>query len=149
MVAVLVIDTYSADLELFYVPRHAAAEQMLRQTAIEFWQNMADQKFPHPDYTRDGETIDRMHPEASTETVDLRNDNRLPVVLAERQAAVEAGKAADARVDAADAEIKAKIGSAEEALIDGWKITWRMQERAAFTVPASSFRVLRIREWKR
>ena len=45
-----------------------------------------------------------------------------------------------------ETEIKAKLRDAEEARVAGWKITWKAQERAAYTVKASKSRPLRITE---
>jgi predicted phage-related endonuclease len=41
LIAALVIDTYTAELELFEVPRHDGAEARLRQVAVDFWAMVA------------------------------------------------------------------------------------------------------------
>lgn len=145
ILAALVVDTYSATLELRDVPRHQAGEQYLRQVAAGFWRNMADGLRPAPDYSRDAETIDRMfpHAEAGQPALDLAPDNRMPDLLMMRddvRAAIDADKA---RLEAIDAEIKLKLGTAETAVLPGWKISWREQTRKSYTVPAATFRVLR------
>lgn len=146
VVVALVIDTFSAELVVCPIERHAGAEQRIRDLARDFWRNLAAGRFPHPDYGRDVETIDAMHPRATVKTVDMRGSNRFGAALAERAIALADKKAAETRLDALDAEIKHAMGDAEEAFVNGWAVTWRLQERKAFEVKAAAFRKLSIRD---
>jgi hypothetical protein len=103
---------------------------------------------PDPDFATDSDAVESRYPRVERKSVDLRADNRLPVVLAERAAALRARDEAQARVDAAEAEIKHKLGDAEEALIEGWRVRWSAVERAGFTVAPTTFRRLTIKERK-
>lgn len=145
LIAALVIDTYSADLVIRDVPRHAAAEERIRQVARHFWDNIANERRPAPDYARDGDTIALFHghPEAG-KTIDLSQDNRMPELLSARAMLKAEQKGIEAHVDAIDAELKDKLGDAEIALLPGWKVTWKEESRKAYTVPAGTRRPLRV-----
>lgn len=114
--------------------------------ANEFWASIEADEPPSPDYERDAELIDALHPTGDPgDEIDLSSDNRIPELLSEVAEAKAALAAASRRKDAAEAEIKAKLGSAVVAHIGrGRRITWRLRKRAAFSAPATSYRVLTL-----
>lgn len=147
ILAALVIDTYSAELREFPVPRHAAAEARVMEIAQEFWANVASGKRPAADYERDAEVVAKLFPTSRPEPVlDLSGDNRLAELLPAR--AMLKGEIAELgkRVEAMDVEIKDKLGEHERATLPGWKVSWKTQERKEQVIPASTFRVLRVTE---
>ncbi|MER8619205.1 YqaJ viral recombinase family protein [Mesorhizobium sp. M1409] len=149
MLAVLVIDAYSAELEEFEVPRHAAAEKRLVEIAKRFWNNVATGKRPAADVTRDAETVAAIYPQSVKEPVlDLSHDNRMPALLNERAALKAEVDTATIRVGQIETEIKAKLGEAERAELPGWRISWKTQTRQAHLVPEATFRALRVTEVK-
>jgi predicted phage-related endonuclease len=75
--------------------------------------------------------------------IDLRHDNRMPELLAARDALAERIRESEADKDVIENEIKSKIGDAETAIVPGWRVSLREQHRKEHTVRASSFRVLR------
>ncbi len=144
-VAVLIISTYTADLDLQMVDRHAGAEGRVREITRTFWKNTDAGIEPPPVYSADAEVIEAMHAKVSEgKRVDLSTDNRLQPLLTQRARRKAYIKAATDWVEAADTEIKSKIGDAEEAIVPGFKITWKEQSRAEYTVAAKTFRVLRV-----
>jgi len=147
LLAALVIDTYTAELELYPVPRHEGAEAKVRDIATGFWSNIAKGLWPQLDKSRDAETITQMFPtEKKGEVVDLSHDNYLVELLQQRSTAKTIIAVEEQHVKEIETEIKAKLRDAEEARVPGWKITWKAQERAAYTVKASKSRPLRITE---
>ncbi|WP_042776346.1 YqaJ viral recombinase family protein [Sinorhizobium fredii] len=145
--AVLSVSTYEASLHLFDVPRHAGAEEKLAGLADGFWKNIEAARLPKPDYRLDADTIAAMHPHAvKGETIDLSGDNRLAEILPYRLQLKDRLKADGEELQALDAEIREKVGDAEEAQFPGWKITCRDQSRMAYTVPEWRGRVLRVSE---
>ena len=54
--------------------------------------------------------------------------------------------AREKRVVAIDTEIKSKLGAAPEAIVNGWKLTFRLQRRKETILPATEMRVLRVKE---
>ena len=147
LVAALVIDTYSADLQTFPVPRHAGAEAKVREIAADFWKNVATGKRPAVDASRDAELIEAMYPLPTVpDALDLSRDNMAAALLPEWYA-LKTGMAIDKkRLGEIETEIKAKLGDHERATLPGWAISWKAQTRAEHVVKASTFRVLRISE---
>lgn len=143
--AALVIDTFSAELFLFDIPRHAGAEERIRQIARDFWDNMKNDRRPVADYQRDAETLAQIFPVSVPEPViDLTGDNLLPDRLEARAKLKDSISAAEAEVSAIDTEIKDKLGEAERATLPGWKISLKTQHRREVVLAATSFRRLRV-----
>jgi len=145
-VAALVISTYSAELHLHRVDRHQAAEDAVVGIAKAFWRCVDNGTPPPANYAQDAELIAALHPPDKTvaEPLDLTADNHLAVLLPEL-AALKSGMSSDRkRVEEIEAEIKAKLGDHETALLPGWRLTWKPQKRKAVTMPEAHFRVLRV-----
>jgi hypothetical protein len=53
--------------------------------------------------------------------------------------------AAKAKSEKAKAEIKDKMGDAASALVRGWRVTWKTEERSPYYVPGKPRRVFRSR----
>lgn len=87
-----------------------------------FWQSIADNKPPDPDYARDLDPLKELYAEQGTETVDLQGDNRAAIAAAEYLVAAEEERAARGRKDAAQAEIIDKMKDASLAFADGFRI---------------------------
>lgn len=144
-IAALVVDTYSADLKLFPVPRHGGAEARVMQIADEFWKNVENGVRPAADFKRDAETVAQLWPQSVPDPVlDLTGDNYLPDLLVERGVIKQAIKDCEKRVGEIDTEIKAKLGEHEQASLPGWRVIWKTVNRPEFTTPASSYRALRV-----
>lgn len=120
--------------------------EAIRERAAEFWASIDADDPPAPDYDRDAGLIERLHALGDPgEEVDLSSNNRIPELLSEVAEAKAAKAAASRRKEAAEAEIKALMGDAVVAHIGrGRRITWRLRKRAAFTAPATSYRVLTL-----
>lgn len=149
MIAALVLDTYSAELVVRDIPRHAAAESRIRALSKTFWNNMDEGRRPDPDYGRDTDTIAALYPHADQELeLDLSGDNRLADLLGDR--AHLKGQVADweARLVSIDNEIKDKLGAAERATLAGWRLSWKNEERAGYQVEPWRGRKLRIVKMK-
>ncbi|WP_324695438.1 YqaJ viral recombinase family protein [Novosphingobium sp. RL4] len=96
----------------------AEAERRVR----EFWKAVADGKEPKPDYSRDGAALKEVYSEQGDETVNLEGDNRAAIAAAEYLAAAEEVKLAQARKDAAQAELIGKLKDAAVGFMDGFTI---------------------------
>ena len=143
-VAPLVIG-HGLEMPLIDVPLVEGVTEAIEERAAEFWRMVEEGRAPEPDYSRDGAIIDRLYAQGDGEhEVDLSADNRIPTLLAERADALAARRDADARISEIDAEVKAKMGTAEVAHIgDGRRITWATQRRAGFHAPPKTVRTLR------
>lgn len=143
--AAFVISTFEADLVLFEVPRHAGAEIRIKQTAVDFWHDIELGRVPRPDFRRDSDVIAALYSQQKPGTaIDLSGSNRIREVLETRDKLKETIKAASEEVSALDAEIKYELGECEKATLPGWRVSWKVQTRKAFTVPENTTRVLRV-----
>jgi len=146
VIACLVLGYRRCELQLYEVPRHAAAELKIREAVAAFWRNVEEGIEPQLDYSRDGALLGIIYPrEQPGKIVDLRGDNRLPYLLNRREQLTIAIAEAETERKQLDAEIKDKLGDAECAIVDGWRVTLKAQERKAHQVKESSFRVLRAK----
>jgi predicted phage-related endonuclease len=143
-VAALIADGFRYELHEYEIHRNASAERRIHEAVDDFWHHVSIGKTPNPDYSRDGALIAMMNP-VTTEgtTIDLRHDNHLPDLLDERARLKQQMDDARKRCEAIDAELKHKMGDAEAALINGWRVTCREVHKKEFTVGATSYRQLR------
>jgi predicted phage-related endonuclease len=150
LLAALVLDTWSAELELRTVPRHAAAEQRIRDIARRFWTAFEEGHAPQPDYSRDAETVRALFPPDPQKPapIDFSTDNRLGGLLSVRAELKDNIKAAEEDCAAIDAEIVHKLDGAEAACLPGWKISHTIAHRDAYQVAAKDYPVLRIARTK-
>lgn len=144
-VAPLVVG-YGVECPLIGIDLLPGVVDAIRARVAEFWAQVDADEIPEPDPERDGALIDCLHAYGDPlEEVDLSTDNRIPELIAEAQAARADLKVAQARISAAEAEIKAKMGLAEVAHLGmGRRITWKTRRRAGFTAPPTNFRVLTL-----
>jgi hypothetical protein len=70
------------------------------------------------------------------EPLDLTGDNRIKELLEQRERLAVIIRRAKLLKEEAEAEIRDKLGEAEEAFTDNWLITVRTVPRREFTVPA-------------
>lgn len=148
MIAALEVDGYKFELHCYEVPRNERAERRIQDAVAKFWDDAAKGIAPAIDYARDGALLAAMYPHhREGSSIDLRGDNELPMLLAEREAIKANVTIDEARIDAIETEIRSKITDHEIALVHGWRLTLREQHRKEFTVKPTSFRVLRaVRE---
>lgn len=144
IIAALIFDEYHFELRTFDVPRHAGAEKRIVETVKNFWADFDAGIPPKVDFERDGDLIALMYPvEVEAKVIDLRADNRIQELLViDERLSAEAKELETARKAVAN-EIKMKIGDAESALVNGWRVTFKTQSRKGFEVKPTSFRVLK------
>ena len=142
-IAVLV-DNRAKDFHVFEVPRHPAAEAKIIANVATFWRQVAAGEAPAPDYARDGAAIAAMFPPTNPDVVDLSESNSLPAILEERSALKARVAEVKKRLDEIDAEIVAALAGHEEARVNRWRITNKIQHRKETILKASSFAVLRV-----
>lgn len=145
-VAVLKVDAFDMTCDVIDVPRHPPSEDKIRSAVANFWQQVANGIEPEPDFARDAETIKALSPrETAGKRVDFSGHNALPQMLADRAAYMAVIEDAEEKKKTIENEIKYLLGDAESAIgLDGWRITYKMTDYKAYSVPARSTRVLRI-----
>lgn len=92
----------------------------IERRTVAFWQSIAANEPPPADYSRDLGPLTELHRNGTDEIVDLTGDNLAAIAAAEYLAADQAMKLAEARRDAAKAELVDKMGDASAALINGF-----------------------------
>lgn len=147
-VAVLLVDAHAMECDILEVPRLPVAEEKIVAAAANFWQAVANGIEPSPDFGRDAAVIAAMQgPEVAGKQIDMRTHNELPDMLAQRAALLARIKDDEAVREAIDAEIKYLIGDAEIVTgLPDWRITYKTEPRVAYSVPAKTPRVLRIKD---
>lgn len=142
------VDNRAKDLFMYDVPRHPKAEALIVQKVAQFWATHAAGRQPSPDYARDAASVLAMFPKDNSRAVDLSKDNRIPMLLENRETLKAALKATEAQLAETETEIKHKLGDNAEAYLPGWKISHRLQSRKGYEVKATEFRVLRVTKLK-
>jgi predicted phage-related endonuclease len=128
----------------------ADAAARIKDVVVRFWADTTAGKVPKFDFDLDADVIAALYPKPVIKEppLDLSTDNLLPELLVKRQRLKDTIKESEKLVDAADTEIKDKLGGHESATLPGWKISWKLQRRDERIMPASEFRVLRVTEEK-
>ena len=145
-VAALLVDAHAMDCVILDVPRHADSELKILVAVRNFWRNVADGIEPDPDFARDAAVIKLLTPrETPGKQIDFSRHNELPAMLAERAALLKTMGDAEDRCDEIETEVKHLMGDAEFANgLPDWRITYKTQKRAGYTVAPKEPRVLRI-----
>jgi predicted phage-related endonuclease len=148
VVAALLVDPHNMDVAILEVPRHADSELKILVAVRNFWRNVADGIEPDPDFARDAAVIKLLRPrETPGKAIDFSRHNELPAMLAERAELLKKMGAAEDRCDEIEAEVKHLMGDAESANgLPDWRITYKVQERAGYTVQPKKPRVLLIKD---
>lgn len=77
--------------------------------------------------------------------IDLRGDNRLPVLLDERERLRAELSALQASLKELDTELRAKLGDAKQMVTAGWLVSQTVYTRKEFTMPAATMRRISVR----
>jgi predicted phage-related endonuclease len=152
VVAVLSVDPYGLPCSIHEIERHPEAEAKILSAVYRFWLDVEAGVEPQPDYGKDAALIKLLAPREATpeEIVDLRGNNELPELLAER-ALLKARQNSDKeRCEAIETQLKFLMRDAAVATgVDGWRITYRTGTVQGYAVPTREQRVLRIREQRK
>jgi predicted phage-related endonuclease len=148
VLAVLINAEYDWTFRLFDVDRDAEVEQRIRDNVAKFFRDHLDVGImPEFDPQRDEELIRLLYPKDDGSEIDLTTDNRAQVAveeLIETQAAVKRLKKSE---DILKTELVGKLGEHTYGRFgNGQYISWKLQQRKAFSVAPSAFRVLRIQK---
>jgi predicted phage-related endonuclease len=144
-VAVMLVDAHAMDVMICDLPRNPAVEEKIIHAVGEFWRMVAQGREPDPDYGRDRDVLRALHPTPEPgKQIDLRERNDLPDMLAKRARMLAENKANKADIEKIETALIHHIGDAETALIDGWRITYKMRHVEGYTVAPRDQRTLSI-----
>jgi len=146
VVAALLVDPHAMDVAILDVPRHPDSEAKIIAAVSSFWLCVATGQEPDPDFARDADVVKLLTPrETPGKQIDFSRHNELPAMLAERAALLKTMGDAEDRCDEIETEVKHLMGDAEFANgLPDWRITYKTQKRAGYTVAPKEPRVLRI-----
>ncbi|SHG87340.1 YqaJ viral recombinase family protein [Bradyrhizobium erythrophlei] len=144
VLAALVVDSFTAELHLIPVARHADAEQKILATVRQFWAGFDAGIQPAVDPTKDHDVVRKLFPAENGATLDLSSDNLLPTLIDERKRLGEEITVREKRRDAISTEIMFKLGDSSFALIAGGrKISCKVTNVKEAFRAAYSFRSIR------
>lgn len=145
-VGALLLDPNNPRIAIREFDRHEAAEQRILAATSKFWDDAAKGVCPAPNYARDGDIIKVLYSRDDGSTIDLSADNRLPMLLERREQIAGQRGPLEKELETINAEIAEKMGEATYARVAGWELSRKLQTRKA--IPASEFRVLRVKRTK-
>jgi predicted phage-related endonuclease len=148
VVAVLLVDPHAMEVAILEVPRHADSELKILVAVRNFWQQVASGVEPDPNFSRDAEVIKALMPrETPGKKIDFTGNNQLIEMLEQRADLKARISQFEEACEAIETEIKFRMGDAEigNGLPD-WRLTYKVEHRNAYTVPAKDPRVLRIKD---
>ncbi len=126
------------------VMRHEQTINRIITEVDKFWQSIDENKEPKPDFAFDGSLIASFMNTDKTKIIDLTDNNHLPILCAEYQAAASQAKDAEARKETALAEIRVIIGDASKAITNGYTITNTMVEPVQVSFLRKGYPLTRI-----
>lgn len=149
IVAALVIDTFTAELVIDEVPRHPPAEGRIKELVKEFWKMVEAGLQPPTNFKLDSDLVKALHPKGGKEpALDLSANNRFPILAGRREVLTTERKAVEAELKEIDTEICAALGDHDAGDHPDYSVTWKLQHRAEYVSPATSYRVLRVTKKK-
>jgi predicted phage-related endonuclease len=144
LLAVLVLGYADVDLVIRDIPRHAEAEARIRASTRGFWAAFDAGHAPDPDYQRDAATIRKLFPPDPARVEPVALAPGLAAALDQREELKMRMKADEETCAAIEAMVVHKLAGATHGTLPGWRVTHRMQSRAAYEVAAKDYPVLRI-----
>lgn len=130
---------------VYEIPRNAEAEAKILEGVREFWRMVEDGEMPSP-VAKDHDTLARMFNKVErVRPIDWSEQDAVVALLEKHKTLSEAIAPLKGQIAEAEAKIKAALGANESAVAPGWFVSWKAQTRKAYSVPESTYRVLRIK----
>jgi putative phage-type endonuclease len=129
-------------LEIYEVEADPQLQDQMVEVGKAFWFDHVIPEEPPAATGADNKFLADLYPTSREEPVEVDAE-----VVAEVRAAKDTMRVARSRLDAAEAALKEVMGGCDTAVVGQEVVaTWKTQERAEYTVPAGSMRVLRLRK---
>lgn len=135
------------DVKVYRIARNDDFIELLHEKCHRFWHNHVLPRIPPEPDGSDGsaEAIRRLFPVDSGAVVALGHEE--DELLAELGQIKEQAKQLEKRRGEIENRVKMLLGEATYGVLpSGRAVSWKLQERAEYTVKASSYRVLRVHE---
>jgi YqaJ-like viral recombinase domain len=137
---------FSIDIDLIEIPIRPDVMATVDKALEEFWLRLAEARPPEPDYKRDAKILAQLIPGDDGSTISLAHDNAFVDATQRRQSLKARIKADEEELKECETLMKASMGAATIATTADHIVSFKSQHRKAYTVPASTFRVLRVTE---
>lgn len=132
---------------IYEIPRNAEAEAKILAGVREFWRMVDEGEMPSP-VAKDNNTLAAMFGKVeSVKPLDWSNDDEAVELLMEHARLQDELTPLQGEIAEVQAKIKARLGSTESAEAPGFRVSWKQQTRKAYSVPESTYRVLRIKAY--
>lgn len=136
-----------AEIYIFDVPKHTKSFDAVKVESDKFWYSVKNETPPPLDARNDADLIKRLYPTDNGSIIDLSSHPELikdcaeEVALAKQLSEInKTAKPYKEKRDDIRTKVKSLMGSATCAILPGYEITWKAQERKA-----STSRVMRIK----
>lgn len=146
VLAVLVMSEFDSQLRLFDIERNPEAEGRIEGKVADFWVRWFDPGIMPPfDPQRDELLIKTLYPQDDGTEIDLTRDNRAAQLAEDLIETIKAKKRLAETETTIKAELQGKLGAHTFGqLAGGLRVSWKTQHRRAYSVPANSFRTLKV-----
>ena len=146
ILAVCIKGEFSDEFQIIDVERDPVLEDRIDYNVARFFQDYLDPGIMPPfDPVRDEQLVKALYPKDLGSSIDLASDNRAVTLvddLVETQASLKRMRDQE---DIIRTELEAKLGHNTFGLLpDGRCLSWKTQNRKAYSVGPKSYRVLRI-----
>lgn len=129
LAAMVVSPGLTVRLKLYPVPRVPAAEKAICDAVAAFWRSYDEQKVP-PASPDDGKLLGDVYKADPKHVVDLSEEPGWSDLAAERETLRDSIDTLDRRVKEIEVKFKERLKTASDAILPGWKLTWRQNARA-------------------
>ena len=146
VIAVLINGEFDWRFRLFDLERNEEIEARIDYHTERFFREWFDPGIMPPfEPQRDAELVKELYPQDTGAVLDLAGDNRALALVQDLDEVSKAKKRAIEQEKIIKAELEAKLAYASYGKLgNGRWLQWKVENRRAYTVPASSPRVLRI-----
>lgn len=146
MVGVMPVSSWAPfDVHVIDVPQSPKVVEQILARVNEFWVHVLAGKPPEFDPARDLETVKAIYSKGGGEAIDLRGDNEIRELLHHRERHKKEIASHQEVLEGIETKIRAKIGNAEEAIVNGWHLTLKTSQRKGYTVEPTVVRTLRAK----
>lgn len=144
LVGALVMDMNNPLYEEFPVTFNPDAFAATQKASREFWDMVASKVEPTPDYRRDHDAIVALYGRETWDMVNWTDEDYLEDLCSMKLDLQDRVRTARSEIKEIDAELRHRLGTADEALMEKFDVTCRTVVREASFQAGGSSRVLRV-----
>jgi putative phage-type endonuclease len=117
----------------------------IKKQVERFWNSIADNKEPQPDFARDADVIKRLYNQAAPGKIfDARGDQEINAYVAEYRQINESKKKLEHEIDRIKSQLIVRIGDCEKAVGDTFSISASMVKPTKIEYEREGYRLFRL-----